>query len=323
MDDPRAGRSQATTGVLLGVVAYGLWGLWPIFLKLFEGLSPVEIVANRVVWALVLLLAIMTVTRRWRGFRATLTWRPVMLLAVSAVLLSLNWGTYVYAVISNQMVEASLGYFINPLITVALAVIFLGERLHPVQWIAVAIAMLGVVTMAVTVRAVPWIGLALALTFGLYGLIKKFVDFGAVESLTIETAILFPVALIALLSLGAMNLDSPPVVVDDGWTLWLLLMLLGPVTAIPLLAFNAAANRIPLSLLGILQFISPTAVFILGVLVYDEPMSVGRWIGFILIWTALGIFTADAMLRSRRSAALGRPLRAERSEPELQPLEPT
>lgn len=320
MRSDQATQHEARMGVVYGVFAYGLWGLFPLFLKLLDGISPVQIVANRVIWALALLAIVMTITGRWRRLGATLTWRPLVLLSVSAVLLSLNWGTYVFAINSDQMVEASLGYFINPLVTVALAVVFLGERFRPVQWAAVGIACAGVLTMTVTVRAVPWIGLALAITFGVYGLIKKFVDFGAVESLTVETAILFPLALVLLVRI---DFGSVPTVVTAEWALWCCLILLGPVAAVPLLAFNAAANRIPLSVLGLLQFISPTAVFILAVLAFNEPMSTGRWIGFLLIWAALAIFSVDAVRRSRNAGHHAGRGTGDPVEPDLEALEPT
>ena len=237
---------------------------------------------------------------------ARLAWQPVLLLGAAAVVLSVNWGVYVYSVSSDQIVESSLGYFINPLVSVGLAVVFLHERLNRVQWGAVGVAAIGVATIAVSSGALPWIGLVLAFSFGTYGLLKKKVGFGAVESLFIETSTLLPIALIVLVAFEA---SMQAAFAQDGWSISVLLILLGPVTAIPLMAFGAAATRIPLTTLGILQYMTPSAIFLIGVLVYGEPMSAGRWIGFAIIWLALAAFTWDAVRssrRGRRDAALER-----------------
>ena len=239
--------------------------------------------------------------RLWRSFVRLLRWRQVSVLAIAALCLSLNWLTYVYSVSSNQVVEGSLGYFINPLVSVALGVVFLKERLTRGQWSAVGIAALGVVVIAVASGALPWIGLVLALSFGSYGLLKKVVNYPTIESLTIETGAMAPLAIVILVVLqgGASAVFAGP---DPHLTL--LLMATGPITAIPLLLFGAAANRIPLSILGLMQYMTPIAIFLAGVFVFGEPMTSGRWIGFAIIWVALIVFSVDAYRLARRQRRL-------------------
>jgi chloramphenicol-sensitive protein RarD len=265
--------------------------------------SPVEVVANRVVWSLVFLAILTAVTRTWRKtLNAARSARNVGLLAVAAGFLGLNWGVYVYAVASNQVVEASLGYFINPLVSVGLGVLVLRERLRPGQWAAVGIAIVAVVVLAVSYGRPPWISLILAFSFGIYGLIKKQVGVGSVESLTIETATLAPLALLVML-LAARNGSSALAGGDP--SLVLLLILLGPVTAIPLLAFGGAATRIPLSTLGLMQYFTPVFQFLLGVFYFGEDMSTTRWLGFLLVWLSLVVMSVDGLrsARGNRNAA--------------------
>jgi chloramphenicol-sensitive protein RarD len=249
-------------------------------------------------------LAILTaVTRTWRKtLNAARSARNVGLLAVAAGFLGLNWGVYVYAVASNQVVEASLGYFINPLVSVGLGVLVLRERLRPGQWAAVGIAIVAVVVLAVSYGRPPWISLILAFSFGIYGLIKKQVGVGSVESLTIETATLAPLALLVML-LAARNGSSALAGGDP--SLVLLLILLGPVTAIPLLAFGGAATRIPLSTLGLMQYFTPVFQFLLGVFYFGEDMSTTRWLGFLLVWLSLVVMSVDGLrsARGNRNAA--------------------
>jgi chloramphenicol-sensitive protein RarD len=274
-----------------------MWGAFPLYFALLDAVSPVEVVAHRVVWSLVFLIIVITIARTWRTVIGVLTWRRVGLLALAAAFLAINWGVYVYAVASNQVIQASLGYFINPLVSVGLGVIFLRERLVRGQWIGVGIALLAVLVLTASYGQLPWISLILAFSFGLYGLIKKFVGIGAVASLTIETAALAPFA-IALLFAWEMN--GTAAFVLDGTTITILLILLGPVTALPLLAFGASANRIPLATVGILQYLTPILQFLLGLLVFQEQMTAGRWIGFVLVWLALVVFTASALQQQRR-----------------------
>lgn len=284
--------------MLLGVVAYGLWGLFPLYFHLLDAVSPVEVVANRVVWSLVFLAILTTFTRSWlRTWRAARVGRNVGLLSIAAAFLALNWGVYVYSVVTNQVVEASLGYFINPLVSVALGVLVLRERLRRAQWVAVGIAVVAVGVLTVSYGRLPWISLVLAGSFATYGLLKKQVGIGSVESLTIETAALAPLALGVMVWFavrGESGLTS-----GDPW-LAVLLVLLGLVTALPLLAFGGAATRIPLSTLGLLQYITPVLQFLIGVVIFHEVMTTGRWIGFVLVWISLVVMSADG-LRAKRS----------------------
>lgn len=259
-----------------------------------------EVVANRVVWSLVFLAILTLVTRSWaKTLAAARSVRTVVLLAVAAAFLALNWGVYVWAVISDQVVEASLGYFINPLVSVGLGVLVLRERLRPGQWIAVGIAIAAVAVLAVSYGRLPWISLILAFSFGTYGLLKKQVGAGAVESLTIETATLAPLALIVM-AVFAANGTSAMTAGDPQWVL--LLVLLGPVTAIPLLAFGGAATRIPLSTLGLMQYFTPVFQFLLGVFYFGEAMSTTRWVGFFLVWTSLVVMSVDGLRNARNRA---------------------
>lgn len=278
-------------------MAYGLWGLFPLYFRLLDDVSPVEVVANRVVWSLVFLAILTTATRSWRRtLVAASSRRDVVLLGVAAAFLALNWGFYVYAVSTNQVVEASLGYFINPLVSVGLGVLVLRERLRRLQWLAVGVAVAAVAVLAVSYGRPPWISLVLAFSFGIYGLIKKQVGAGAVESLTIETAVLAPIALAVIIGFSVQGASA---MTTDGVATDVLLVLLGPVTAIPLLAFGGAATRIPLSTLGLMQYLTPVFQFLLGVLVFGEAMSPTRWAGFLLVWISLVIMSVDGLRQAR------------------------
>lgn len=234
--------------------------------------------------------------------RAARSRRDVAMLGIAAAFLAVNWGVYVYAVSSNQVVEASLGYFINPLVSVGLGVLLLRERLRTGQWIAVGIAVAAVAVVTVSYGRLPWISLILACSFGTYGLIKKQVGTGAVESLTIETTVLAPVAAGVMV---VMALSASSSMTGGGWSNIVLLVLLGPVTALPLLAFGGAATRIPLSTLGLMQYLTPVVQFILGVLVFDEAMTMVRWLGFMLVWLSLAVMSVDGLRNARgdRNAA--------------------
>jgi chloramphenicol-sensitive protein RarD len=250
-----------------------------------------------VIWSLVFLGIIITLTRSWvQVLIAARSRRNTGLLAVAAAFLALNWGVYVWAVISDQVVEASLGYFINPLVSVALGVVVLRERLRTLQWAAVGIAVMAVAVLTFSYGRPPWISIVLAVSFGVYGLIKKQVGLGAVESLTIETATLAPLALVVLAVVAARG-DAGLLSGDPGVTV--LLVLLGVVTAIPLLAFGGAANRIPLSTLGLMQYLTPVFQFIIGVAVFDEAMTTSRWVGFVLVWISLLVMSIDGLRHAR------------------------
>jgi chloramphenicol-sensitive protein RarD len=278
-------------------VAYGLWGLFPLYFTLLADVSPVEVVANRVVWSLVFLVILTSATRTWaRTWAAARSSRNVVLLATAAGFLAVNWGVYVYAVASDQVVEASLGYFINPLVSVAMGVVILHERLRPGQWVAVGIAVAAVGVLTISYGRLPWISLVLAVSFGTYGLFKKQVGVGAVESLTIETAALTPIALV-IIGVAAASGTSALAGGDRG--LAVLLILLGPVTAVPLLAFGGAVTRIPLSSLGLMQYFTPVFQFLLGVFYFGEAMSPSRWAGFFLVWTSLAVMSVDGLRHAR------------------------
>jgi chloramphenicol-sensitive protein RarD len=294
--------SEIRRGYLLGIAAWAIWGFFPLYWTLLEPAGAVEILAHRVVWSMVTMAIALVVLRRWGSLRATVAnRRRLALLAVAAVLISVNWGTYIYGVVSNHVVETSLGYFINPLVSVLIGVLVLGERLRRVQWFAVALAGVAVLGLTFEYGRPPWIALALAFSFGAYGLAKKKADAGAVESLIVETAIIAPFALayVALLVGNGTSTFG-----GNGAAHVVLLVGTGIVTVIPLLCFGGAATRIPLSTLGLLQYLTPTMQFLLGILVFQEPMPPARWAGFALIWLALVIFTVDSLRNRRRQLRL-------------------
>lgn len=286
-------------GVLYGILAYGLWGVLPVYWKLIQTVPALEIIAHRMVWSFVFVAAVMTVTRRWQGLRRSLSRRRVAVYALTAVLLSINWLTYVWAVNHGYIVESSLGYFINPLVNVLLGVVFLRERLRTGQWAAVGLAALGVGYLTVRYGALPWIALTLAFSFALYGLIKKTASLDSIPGFTLETGLMFLPALGYLLYLdlqGRAAFGHLPLPTT------LLLAFSGVVTGLPLLLFGSAARRIPLSLLGFLQYLAPTLQFLIGVLVYGEDFSSHRVIGFSLIWLALALYSLEGALHVRMVA---------------------
>jgi chloramphenicol-sensitive protein RarD len=292
--------NSETRGALYGVGAYGLWGVFPLYFRLLERSGALEVVVHRVLWSLVLCLGIVAATPSWVDLRRTLAVpRRVVPLGVGALLLALNWGVYVYAVNSGQVVEASLGYFVNPLVTVLLGVVVLGERLRPWQWAAVGIGALAVAVLTLAYGRPPLIALTLALSFGLYGLIKNRVGagVGAVTSLTTETLVLAPPAVAVLVWLQASGnghfADDPP------WQ-GLLLASVGVATVVPLLFFAASARRVPLSTLGLLQYLTPILQLMCGVLLLGEHMPPARWAGFALVWAALVVLTADTLRAASR-----------------------
>ncbi len=256
--------------------------------------------AHRIVWSLVVMAMVVVATRSWRGVRAVVADRGRLTrLAGAAVVLGINWGVYIYGVNSGQVVETSLGYFVNPLVTVLLGVVVLGERLRPVQWAALGIAFVAVLVLTVENGRPPYIALVLAFSFGTYGLLKKTARVGAVEGLAVETAVLAPLAAVYLLLLGSGGTAG-----SEGPGHLLMLMGSGVVTAVPLLLFGGAAGRVPLTQLGLLQYLAPTVQLAIGVLLLGEPMGALRLVGFGLVWLGLVVFTADAVASSRRSARL-------------------
>jgi len=289
-------RSAHSTGVLLGVTGYLFWGMFPLYFVLIESVAPIEVVAHRILWSLIVVILILLIGKQWRSFTGAFNRRNIVILGSAALILSMNWLVYVYAVDSNQVMQVSLGYFMNPLISVAMGVILLKERLRKTQWVAIGIALIAVFLLTIVTGSVPWIALALGLTFAFYGLLKKYANLPSLQSLGIETVVLLPLALTILGISVATGTESFAL---DGPKITFLLIMLGPVTAVPLLAFGGASTRIPLSTLGVLQYITPIMSFLIGFFIFQEAMSTGRWIGFTLVWVSLLIFTVDMYRNSR------------------------
>jgi chloramphenicol-sensitive protein RarD len=297
--------TAARSGTLYGAAAYLMWGLFPLYWPLLEPSGSLEVLAHRVLWSLVVVVVLLAVTRRTAAVRAAVADRRRLLqLALAAVVIAVNWGTYIYGVTHERVVETSLGYFINPIVTVLLGVLVLGERLRRVQWTALGFAGVAVVVLTVENGRPPWIALALAFSFGAYGLLKKTAGVGAVEGLAVETAVLLPVAAVHVAVLGATGASTFG---TEGPGHAVLLALSGLVTAVPLLAFGAAASRIPLTTLGLLQYLAPTIQFVLGVTLFDEPLPLVKLLGFALVWVGLVLFTADLVRHSRRTARVAVP----------------
>jgi chloramphenicol-sensitive protein RarD len=288
-------------GTAYGVAAYLLWGLFPLYWPLLEPASSLEIVAHRFAWSLLVVLVLLAVTRDWAWLgpfahdRAS-QWR----LAVASVVIAANWCLYIYGVNSDQVVETSLGYFINPLVTVLIGVLLLGERLNRAQWVAVGLGTAAVLVLAVDYGRPPWIALGLAFSFATYGLIKKQVGprVGAVASLSVESAVMFVPAVLFLVILEARG-DAD--FGHHGVGHAALLATAGVATAVPLLFFAAAARRVPLTVMGLLQYLAPVLQFVTGVLIYDEPMPASRLAGFALVWAALTVLTIDGLRTRQRS----------------------
>ncbi|MGH3444246.1 MAG: EamA family transporter RarD [Nocardioidaceae bacterium] len=289
-------------GFLLGIAAYAMWGLFPLYWPLLEPAGAIEILAHRIFWSLVVMGVLVLVVRRGARVRRVLADRRTRsLLTVAAVVIGVNWGTYIWGVNNAHVVETSLGYFINPLVTVLMGVLILGERLRRAQWMALGLAAAAVVGLTVEYGHPPWVALILAFSFGTYGLVKKQANVGAVESLTVEATVLSPFAVgyIVWLSLtGASNFGT------HGAGHALLLTTAGVVTAVPLLCFSGAATRVPLTTIGLLQYLTPTIQFLIGVFVLGEPMPAARWAGFAVIWVALALFTFELVTHRRRQLRL-------------------
>jgi chloramphenicol-sensitive protein RarD len=294
--------TESRRGFLLGVAAYAIWGLFPLYWPLLEPAGAIEILAHRIVWSVVTMGVLVLVLGRTASFRRVVGDRRVaLLLALAAVLITVNWATYIWGVNNGHVVETALGYFINPLVTVLMGVFILGERLRPWQWAAMGIAGSAVVVLTVDYGRLPWVAMVLALTFGSYGLCKKQAGAPAIESITFETMLIGPLALLYLLGLAAHG-DSGFASHGPGHAL--LFMSTGIVTAIPLICFGGAAIRVPMVTLGLLQYLTPTLQFGLGIFYFHEYMPAGRWIGFALVWVALAVFTVDSLRHHRRTLRL-------------------
>jgi chloramphenicol-sensitive protein RarD len=283
-------------GLLYGVSAYTLWGLFPIYWPLLKPANPLEIVSHRAVWTLVFCFIILALTKTLKSTLSLLK-RPKIVagLFLGSILISINWIIYIYAANNEHVVEASLGYYINPIVVIATGVIVLKEKMRPLQWLAVGIATLGVAVLTIDYGRLPWIALGLALSWGSYGLVKKQLGLGALEGLSIETLLSSGFYLAYLIWLG----NSGDGHFTYSLTLTLLLIGGGAVTAIPLLLFNGSTNRLPLTLIGLLQYITPTIQFCIGVWYYKEDMSTARWVGFLIIWVALMSLAIDLVKSSR------------------------
>jgi chloramphenicol-sensitive protein RarD len=295
--------SEFRRGFSQGVVAYTLWGLAPLFWKLLPGISPAELIAHRFVWGAVTFAALVRITGVWPAVRAGLRDRRTMtVMTLSGVLLIINWGTFVGAVATGHILEASLGYFINPLLSIALGTVLLRERLRRLQWVAIGLAAGGVAVLTWRAGELPWISLAVSISFGLYGLVRKLAPIDSLAGSAIETALITPIAIAYLVVLelcGGGQLGHAAAGTE------LLLVATGVVTAVPLLLFTSAARRLPLSTLGFLQYIGPTLQLLLAVLVYGEPFSRGQALAFSLIWLGLAAFSID-LARARPLSRSGR-----------------
>jgi chloramphenicol-sensitive protein RarD len=295
--DKILGVAETRRGIGYGIGAYVLWGLFPLYWPLLKPAGSLEILANRIIWSLVAVLAVLAVGRNWQWIR-TLRPRRLALLATAAAIITVNWGVYIYAVNSGHTIEGALGYFINPLVSVVLGVLIFRERLRPWQWLAIGIGVAAVVILAVDYGRLPWIALLLASSFGTYGLVKKFAATGSAESLTVETAVLL------LPALAYVSMERHPTFTGHGPGHVALFVGAGVVTAVPLMLFNSAATRVPLTVIGMLQYLAPVLQFLIGLVIQHESMPASRWIGFLLVWIALIILTIDGLVtaRSRRRA---------------------
>ena len=290
-----------STGILSAALAFLAWGLFPLYFHAIHEVPPMQILAHRMLWSLLFLVIVLAVRRQWAWLNIVRQPRVFGSFVASAFLLSLNWLIYIWSVNNGHVIEASLGYFINPLVNIMFGYVILKERLRPTQWAAIAVAALGVGWLTWQAGNVPWIALTLAATFGGYGLLRKTAALGALEGLSFETMVLFPLAAgyVIWLSMHGQNAFLN----TDSDATRLLLVAAGPITAIPLLLFAAGARKIPLSVLGLLQYLSPTMQFLLGVWLFHEAFTADRLVGFALIWLALALFAAEGLLKRPQTAA--------------------
>jgi len=287
------------SGFWSGVAAFTIWGLVPIYWKLLKHVPTMQVLGHRIVWSLAVLAILVAGRRRARTALANVSRQVVGLYAIAAALIAVNWFLYIYAVNAGFIVETSLGYYITPLVNVLFGVLFFHERMRPAQWLAIALATAGVVELTYAYGSLPWIAFGLAASFGTYGLAKKKAPLDPLEGLTLETGILAPLAILYLVMLHG---TGDGVFLRTGVASDALLIGGGPVTMVPLLLFAAAARTVPLSVIGILQYIGPTLQFLLGIFVYDEPFSRLQLIGFSIVWVALAVYAGDN-LRARRLGA--------------------
>jgi chloramphenicol-sensitive protein RarD len=301
-------------GILYSFTAYVIWGFFPILFKSLIDVPALQILAHRFVWCFVVVVIILLVRGEMKAMKAAINRRALLIYAAAGVLLAINWGTYVWAVNAGYVLESSLGYFINPLVNVLLGVVFLRERLRPMQWVAVGLAAAGVLYLTISYGSLPWIALVLAFTFGMYGFVKKLAPLSSLQGTGLETASILVLAIAYLIyaqvgGFGSFGHGNPLTTV--------LLVFAGIATCVPLLLFSSGAKTVPLSIMGLLQYVSPTLQFLIGVLIYREAFTTERLIGFIIIWTALIIFSVESFSRWRKSAGLAA---AEAEEAIIKPI---
>ncbi|BFM50023.1 EamA family transporter RarD [Marinomonas sp. THO17] len=290
--------ASSKNGLLLAFTAFFLWAIAPIYFKEMSFVPAQEVLAHRVIWSCVLVCSLIIILKYGSALKAVVTSKRAMLgLLISTLLIGVNWGTFIWAVQNNQMLSASLGYYINPLISIMLGVIFFKEKLDPIRRLGVALCFCAVVFEVVQFGSLPWVALVLAITFGIYGLVRKKIAVDSFTGMAVETGLMLPIAALYL-----MQSPSPTAnfFANDATTNWLLFAS-GPVTMVPLMCFAAAANRVNMTTLGFMQYIGPTGMFLLAVFVYDEPLSTEKFITFILIWSALGALIFDSVRRLRKS----------------------
>ncbi|MET3682714.1 chloramphenicol-sensitive protein RarD [Alkalibacillus flavidus] len=286
--------TEERIGILYATFAYLLWGFLPLYWKLIEHVPAWEILAHRIFWSLIFMVMFIVLIRRWHLFVAEVkslftNMKTALGISAAGIVISLNWVTYIWAVNSDHVLDASLGYYINPLISILFGLIFLKERFSRIQWVAIALAFIGVSYMTVNLGSFPWAALALAMTFGIYGLLKKVVQLNAIFGLAIETMIVAPIAFIYIASLESTGGGA----LGSSWWTTLILIGAGIATAIPLLLFAQGAKRIPLSLIGFLQYLAPTLMLLIGVFLYNEPFTTVHAVTFILIWIGLILYTYE------------------------------
>ncbi len=294
-------------GLWFALGAYLTWGVFPIYWKLLKHVPAVELLSHRIIWSLVSLAVVLTIIRQWSAFRtAALDWKVIRIYAIAAVLIGANWLMYVWAVNAGFIVETSLGYFINPLLSVLLGVVFFRERLRPMQWVPIGLAAVGVIYLTILYGRLPWIALTLAFTFGFYGMTKKLAPLSSVYGMTMETGLLLIPALIYLIFVESTGSGA---FLHTGLSADLLMIGAGLVTTIPLLMFASAARAIPLSTIGIMQYIAPTIQFLIGVFMFQEPFTFNQAIGFGIVWLALIIFTVEGVWSRRKAAMVMTPIK--------------
>ncbi|TBR38161.1 EamA family transporter RarD [Marinomonas agarivorans] len=290
--------TNSKSGLIIAFSAFFLWGITPIYFKWVEYENPLDIVANRVLWSALLLGIILTVMAKWQLVKQTiLSFKTLKILVCTTILIGTNWLVFVYAVSTDRMLDGSLGYYINPLVNVLLAYLFLGERLRKIQWLALALAMVGVAIQVVGVGYLPWISIVLALSFGFYGLLHKKSQIDSFTSLFVETSILLPFGLLFMGYLFQIG-EGPATRELSGW---IILILSGPITTVPLLLFSIAAKKVTLSTIGFFQYIAPSMVFLLAVFVYGEALTLAKAITFLFIWAGLALYVFDSIVYGVRN----------------------